>query len=260
MNLSFLTLEQMKSVSGPWVTTQKKLLESNPKVSGMVDDLQAAYNGLVIALPGPRVPKEVQEKGAEQEDLDNNFHDPLARGIDSTLDACFQFAKTEEEATRYTTLHKKILPYGRSLTLRSYTEEGGAAELLEERLNDEDKKQLGEIPVVKGTLLDRVMELIHYGKLIGKLEKEKLALLKAAAENAQVPTRAQSRDARHTWIRVVKLFLDNLALAKLEQKAREELLGPLEKEAQVAVARQKAKTAQAAKETAASPTTTPAKP
>jgi hypothetical protein len=243
MHLSFLTLEQMKSVSGPWVTTQKALLASNPKVSGMLDDLQAAYSGLVIALPGAKVPKEVQEKSAEQEDLDDNHHDPLLRGIDSTFDACVQFATTPEEASRYIELHKKVLPYGRAGTQKSYTEEGGAAELLEERLSDDDKKLLAETPVRKGSLLDRVLEMIKYGKQIGRLEREKQTLLKAATESPAVPTRAQSRDARHNWIRVVNLFLGNLELAKFDQKTRDELLNPLEREEKIAVQRQKVKRA-----------------
>jgi hypothetical protein len=118
------------------------------------------------------------------------------------------------------------MPNGLTITTRSYTDEAGEAELVEERLTPATRALLKKEIAGGEPLAKYVARWQTAARELGKVEQQRIDLAAAPAVETTAKTPGA---ARNTWIRVMNAIVDMLELEKsMSQKDRRKLRDPLE--------------------------------
>jgi hypothetical protein len=100
--------------------------------------------------------------------------------------------------------------------------------MAKERLDDNDRALLGQIPTVAGTALDALTAWFEKGAALGDMERERAKVQKAANEATEVSPKDVVA-ARNYWIRVVRAILSGLDLAEnVDEDNRSLIVQPLQ--------------------------------
>jgi hypothetical protein len=213
MGLLGISAAKMFRISKRWISDRRPLLEGLPEGKALLPKIEEAHQGLLILSNRREDPPELTAIRVNQDGTDAR-HDIFLRVGFGKLELLIELSEDPNEKKMLLALRDFLFPGGLLMTTRSYDEEAGAAEMLEQRLKNEPKDQLKEIPIKRDySLQDLVNDYISHGKKLGELENQKKALLQNAPEG---PSRAEVQKARHYWIRVARALETNLALASDE--------------------------------------------
>jgi hypothetical protein len=232
--LKHLNLEEMVGLTNPWVNDppRRALFLSIAEITALhpqVVDLQAQ---MLVARPVGAARSAAMKKIVEEAAAVDVLHDALARAIDSGLGTdrlcslarkppAHARAKQAEETTT------KLFPSGMAIINASLVAESGNTERVATLLEREPGVAafLAEIPIRDGNLLDLTKRWIAAGRKLGKLERDRAALV---AKEATTPrdTSAISH-LRGEWIGLVSLVLANLERSKAHSEAIETIRGPV---------------------------------
>jgi hypothetical protein len=220
-----LTTETMVQLSEAWLDPKRARtsLSSLPVVSALLPKIEEAHGELLArqpAAPSGAVVARITAIQAKQAALDAR-HDRKMRGAVKLLDALADLADDPEDAHRYQELSVLLCPEGVKGIIKSYSDESGAAKLLEGRIDDGVKKQLGKIAIPGGKLLDTVNDWIEAAVELGALDDEKNALGKEGARPSD------AIDARNKWIRTAAALETALEISGADETAIAKILGPL---------------------------------
>jgi hypothetical protein len=218
----------------------RTILAGLPIVSVLIPKIEEAHAILLsrqVASPPGEVTAKITAIQVKQTALDAR-HDRKMRGSIKLLEALADLADEPDDARRYLELRDVLCPDGLKGIIKSYVDEAGAATLLQGRLDDPKKKQLGKIAIPGGKLLDVVNDWMASAEELGALESDKTALTKLAeAPEGRRPQDAI--DARNRWIRVVAALETALAISGADEATVAAILAPLQ-EAEAKAARRKA--------------------
>lgn len=232
--LKHLNLDEMVGLTSPWVSdaTTKALFLSIPEIAALHPQIVELQDALGEARPlGAGRSKALQALMDQAAKVDV-VHDALVRAVESGLETdrlCSLARKPPDfaRATRAEQVNAKLFPAGLSIVNASLVAESGNAERVGKLLAREPElgEFLDEIPVRNGTLLQLTKRWIAAGKQLGKLERERAALV---AKEAHAPrdSTAVTR-LRLDWIRLVSLVLANLELSRAKPEAIATIRGPV---------------------------------
>lgn len=216
MALRNLSTETMLALSSAWTDPERDrpALEASAETAALLPKLDAAREGLAATARPALVieaERELAELQAEEVNVDR-VHDRKLRGIFYLLTALAELADDPRDAEARRALRDALLPIGLAATQRSYLEEAGDIEALDQRLNDEQREELGRVPVDHGrTLADEIGAWTSSARKLGELEGKRAEL--AAKRSAKPSDRASSvAKGRNRWIRVVDTIIRSIAL------------------------------------------------
>lgn len=262
MALLNLTTETMVMVADQWLDAkkQRKLLTSLPLVAPLVPILEKARDDLMAKQQtGSSISAQIGVIQKEQATRDKR-HDRKLRGTHGLLTALADLADDEESVQGLLDLRDRLIPIGPRATQRSYLDQAGDAKLLPSRLDAASTKLLGKVPTPDGALQVHVDAWLEEAHTLGVLEEKREVLAQQVAEGEQGPSRAETLEARHAWIRAVRALEANLAL---DQKATEDqveaILRPLRR-AEAKADRRKGYTPEADEEVSEVPAAAPVEP
>ena len=236
-NLKVLSNQAMVGATQGWVTASdtRDALAAIPEVSGYLDKMQAAHQGLLdfqVTGASKSTSDTLKALGDEAFALDDR-HDFLARGIDAVLTgnaliANGQPADSAVTAEAVEEIRAKLFPSGMALINRTYLEEAGEVEMAKSRLTDADRTLLTQLPIAGGTLLDAVNSWIAAGEALGTVERKR-ARIAEDDNTAEIVSRSDVVAARNRWIRVVRAILAGLELTEeLDEESLRLILQPLQ--------------------------------
>ena len=236
-NLKILSNQAMVGATQGWVTSSdaRDALAAIPEVSGYLDKMQAAHQGLLdcqVTGTSKSTTDSLKALGEEALSLDGR-HDFLARGIDAVLTgnaliANGQTADSAVTAEAVEEVRAKLFPSGMVLINRTYLEEAGEVEMAKSRLTDADQALLTQLPIAGGTLLDAVNSWIAAGEALGTVERKR-ARITEDENAAEIVSRSDVVAARNRWIRVVRAILAGLELTEeLDEESLRLILQPLQ--------------------------------
>lgn len=221
--------ETMIEITEEWLSPKgKAILTSLPIISAMIPVLEQVRADLLekqVAPPPADVAAKIAAIHKKQSGLDRR-HDRKMRGAIWLLDALAQLTDDPAAAQRYLELRDMLCPDGLKGTLKSYTDESGAAKLLRGRLDDTAKQDLAAIAVPGATLLDVVNDWMETAEKLGALDKDKSALVDDSAAPAG-KTPKDALDARNAWIRFASALETTLAISGADQETIDALLKPV---------------------------------
>lgn len=230
MALYRLSTETMIDLSKAWTITRRRELEVIPQVATILPIMDSAHKGLFVFTG-----KESNEVSAvktlskKQSNADQQ-HDDYYRGgfyfLTSQVSLCAALDR-EEEVQVLQDLREHLYPDGLFGVTRSYSEETGAADLLERRLTDDIKDKLKTFLVRPGlTMLDVIELQIKKARELGELEEEKRRLVAFEAQNP-TPSLGDERRARFDWIEAVRMLERTLRLAVRQKTTTEQAANSL---------------------------------
>ena len=198
MTFRDLGSKEMIQLSSPVVTEgtrQHEALMSVPAAGASLPVLQAAHDGLVVAMSG-----DDSEVMAERVRALAAEHDVLVGQIGLRLDAEIAAARTEEEASQLRHARDLIIPPGSSVIRQSMAAKAGEHAVRERRVTREAIAMLGTIPLRGGgTLADTYAALQRKTLQLSQDDAERQRML---AESAG----PKVREARKRWVAAVELI------------------------------------------------------
>lgn len=222
MALRDLSVGEMISVSLGWISREdpaRAAIEAQPQLSGLLPALEQAHAAIFAVAPKPDDPRRAEIVRSTSE-VDAR-HDRLASAIYGFLS---ELARFDEQGSALLSLRDTLYPDGlASVVQSSYRQQAGYAKLLRDRITPAVRAQLEAIPLLKGTLLERVDAWLDAADELGRLEQER-----ARIETTLAPSTAQQvLEARYGWIRAVSAFESVAALVQLDADTDRLLFGPL---------------------------------
>lgn len=222
MALKNLSIEEMTAVSLSWVSPEnpaRTAIQSVPRLSGMLADLERAHAQIFAATPKPEDPRRA-ELAREAVEVDA-AHDQLAGAIYGFLT---EQARLESDGAELLELRDTLMPDGLAKVVNaSYRGEAGFGRLVRERITPALRAELEKIPLRQGNLYERVEAWLDTADQLGALEEER-----SRFEVSASPSLSQKVvEARNTWIRVVNAFESVSALAELDAASERLVFGPL---------------------------------
>lgn len=246
MGLRDLTTEAMVGVTSAWVDSarDRARLAALPRVAPLLTDVDAAHAGLVSFQVAPKRSPQAQALIDRAAELDA-LHDRKARGIHGLLAACALLADDLERADIFTSALTELFPDGLSIVHRTYLEQAGQAELLEQRLGASTRELLEGFTVGRSTLRAETDAWIAAARQLGEVKAEKARL----DAEAPVPTTTITA-ARNAWIGTVNAVLHMIELeTEASPEVRAAILRPLEQALDKATAARKRGAAKESTET-----------
>ena len=242
MSLKHLTTQTMIALSKAWLDPEGEmpLLEGQPMTAALLPTLQEAHDGLIKTQPAASRTVSKEEALKEEQVEKDGLHDRKARGLYLVLEGFGALVDAPELRDKLLGLQGKLFKTGLKVVNFSYLDEAGEVELVEERLNDDDRDLLASLPYPEGTLQQAHDARITAARDLGKLE-HKIADLSANMRRSSAITGADVIRARNVWIRAVRAFLAIIDLVALEEQDRNRLLTPLNESMENASRRQKAR-------------------
>ena len=244
MGYSDLTAETMTAISGAWLdpARERPLLMRLPRVAPLVVNVEAAHQGIVrYQEPRPKVSPEVAALTQRTMELDAR-HDRLARGLYDVLDGLSTLAENADDAQGWQDLQRELFPQGKRIVFRSYVDQAGEAERVDERLSEASRRRLEKFTLGGVPLMHYVREWQAAAKELGEVEQRRLVLAK------EPPERPTLREVRNAWIAAVKAVVAMLEWeTELSEAERGRILEPLETALARAEAKKRAKTVVEAK-------------
>ena len=231
MKYNALNVEQMNRVSAGWLgSEQQPIIAKVPQLAAIKEDIQEAHQNLALYVPAvvPKSPALLENRNkAKGEDV---THDRKTRAAIHLILAAKVLAETEDTANQLQRVLDEVFPDGFGSTSKSYEEEAGAADLLQQRLKDETRGILKGLTFQGTNALEVVEGSINAGLALGQLEGQKRQLEQEISEIA-VPSAGDAKRAQYDWIDTAKLVVKNATRAlkkqKLSQKEHDALLAPL---------------------------------
>ena len=209
LSLKNLTTSVMWNLGDALTNPEKRrpLLAGAKELAGHLPSLERVQNGLQVA-------RALEEKLAPHTELTavmldaqavDAVHDDDVRRVDRGLDFAEMMAQTPATKALYQNLRKRLLPTGASIVNKSYREEAGQAALVDKELTADDKALMKKIQTPEGSMWTAHLSRVDSAAKLDQLE-DKRVVLEAAIKN--LPGSAQEvKDARNTWIRVVRQVL-----------------------------------------------------
>lgn len=210
----------------------RPLLEAHPTTSAMIDKVAAVMAVLDDVSASLQIPEleAVATIRAELQRVDAQ-HDRKARGTFLVLSGLAELEDDDAVSDEYLKLRKLLFPRDLGFVNLSYHEEAGNAEGVQEVLAKDPSLAplLTEIQLPHGrSAWTGVQEWIEAGKLLGKLELERVGLEQRASERTGMPSPSDVAAARSSWVRVIRALLGNVELEDFTSLDRARLLAPLE--------------------------------
>lgn len=204
-------------------------LQSIPKTAVYLPDVRESLDSLIASRRSPGI-SQIEKKLATNRaaaTTSDKRHDRKARGIDSVLSGLSDLADDPDEAELYTSLHRRLLPRGRSITLLGYDEEAGNAVVVRKELDPATRAELKKIKTTKDrTMADDVHDWLAEADALGGLETERRGL-ELAIEASNAPKPSDERQARYDWIGAMRGIENGIGAAKIEESEKAVLLAPL---------------------------------
>lgn len=201
-------------------------LQSIPKTAVYLPDLRESLDSIIAARRSPGagpLEKKLAANRAAATTRDKR-HDRKARGIDAFLDGLSDLADDPNEADHYMSLHERLLPRGRSITLLSYDDEAGNAVVVRKELDAPTRAELKKIKTTKDrTLAEDVHDWLAEAEALGALETERRELEQAIGAS-DAPKPADELRARFDWINAMRGIENGIRTAKIEETEKVALL------------------------------------
>ncbi len=180
---------------------ETRALLAEPSLAGIVPLVVDARSELVTLQPEVPSTERAAQIQIQLGELDGEF-DETIRGAFYVMTAWSHLVSAPAKKEAWLRLRDHLFSMGLSLTLRSYREEAGEAEMIQARLSPEVRAELAAIPTPDGTLAQTFDRVVDLGLRIGALEDERTP---AAATSPTLAGRVLV--ARNRWIRAVNALL-----------------------------------------------------
>jgi hypothetical protein len=206
MALKNLRTEVMLELSGAWLDPQRDrtFLEADPLLSGLLPKLVEAHEQLLAAEHEKSESDwEQQLEQLQREETEKDaYHDRKIRGTWWVLCGLAELSDNQLTKKSLLELRDTLLPGGLASVLRSYAEEAGEAQALEQRLSETHWQLLKSINLLEEQSLEHhVRQWVQAGHALGELEERRKQLYQDRSL-FQRPHLTQLQ-ARDQWVRVV---------------------------------------------------------
>lgn len=214
MALKRLSTAQMISLTKDWVTPGTAVRLAFERVlclKALLPHIEDIY-ARVLAAERLGQAKSHDELTRELGKVDK-VHDNIVRGIYYSFEAEYYFALARddhEQAEALQAMRRYTCPEGLATVGLSYRDESGQTDMVAARLDHEDRNFLASIPVIGGTLLNRVDDWIQAGQTIGALENQRV-------DNIRPEDQQHGGEARSMWIQMVITVRSNVRLANVQE-------------------------------------------
>jgi hypothetical protein len=239
MNINILPTPAMIAISGEWLESPVIAMELCKRELGasLWKEIQAAH---VLAVARSRERMAIEARITELIKLGVRFddiHDDRAHVLYHLLLLLAAATRDAALAEFLRRVHALMFPHGLRIVHMSYLAEAGAAMELEVRVTPEILARLESVRVADQTLADIYRAWVEAGKELGRSAQERTRLERSLGMEGTTAPRTHARKVRSVWIRAVRLLLDALDLLDLSESTREQVLAPLERGIQTALAR-----------------------
>jgi hypothetical protein len=232
MALRNLSNETMLALSTAWTDPRRErgTLEASvaapllPKLDQAHADLVATAQPAAVA----EAERELAEVQTQEAELDQT-HDRKVRGTYYVLTGLAELADDPNVAQSRLALRDALLPNGLSAVQRTYLEEAGDVEALDQRLDEGQRAELAKVVVGGGrTLADEVDAWTSAARKLGELEGKRAELAAKRSAGASGERFSLVTRARNRWTRVVKAMAQAIALDDaIAQRLDEAFVTPL---------------------------------
>jgi hypothetical protein len=223
MALKNLSSEEMAAVSGAWVDAANPAsgaLAKIERLQALIPQVKERHAEVLTVLPVRGQDPDREALIARATELDA-VHDGLAGAIYGYLSA---IAQLTDDGAELIDLRDQLMPDGLGAIVQAtYRGQAGYAAALSKRMNASLRRELKELALPDGTLLDKVEAWIAAALALGELEEGR-------ARNEAARPRLDSAQvviARNGWIRVANALQAVAQLAELEPGVDGLLFGPL---------------------------------
>jgi hypothetical protein len=154
-------------------------------------------------------------------------HDSKARALHASLESAAVGTEDPVLAQQYLALQQLLFPIGPAIFARSYTDQAGAIEALEQTVTDEHLALLATILIGKESLADWYRVWVIAGNELGTLVAERRVMIRRATRGGTAAIDMDLRAARGQWINTVQALLSALELMELPPATLESILSSL---------------------------------
>ena len=235
--LHLLRPETMLSNSHAWLNNNDIVLavESHVLGLGMFGEIRTAHEGLSEALDGKLQLAARLMALTQTIALVDGEHDSCLRALYNLFTGLAEAETDPGRAARWLAVRDLLFPQGLAQTQHSYAQEHGAVVKSEERMTPEVQELLEQTTIGSGTLWALYLRWVAAGKQLGELVKERSRVEESMLlRNGGAPVHV--REARKTWLRVVRVFIGAAELLNLEPNVERAIFAPLRRDVADAVA------------------------
>ena len=224
-----LSTEQMVHISADWLDPKgwRPVLLSIAMVAELVPKLEDVHEALISKQPTTSAILARVTVIQEKQGVVDILHDRKLRGAIGLLSSLADLTDEPLKAASYLDLRDRLSPEGLRATIKSYTEEAGAAKMLLGRLDESSRQLLATIATPDGTLMDAVNAWTRAGRELGALESEKIALNQQLTSEGGKVRPLDVMKARNRWIRLAHALESNLELSDTDEATVARILGSL---------------------------------
>lgn len=232
MNLNTLSSEVMLSNSQEWLTNPhlRRALEAHPLGSAMLVEIQAIHDRLSGTVSERNLLDDTLQRLTAELDVTDLVHDRKARGLHGLINALIEVSDDPQEIAMLTKVREALFPHQLRVVRWSYSDEHGAVVEMQERISAEVRAYLAEARVGKTALLAFYEQWVAAGMRLGELTKKRARIQATVKRTGVVEPSIDIKAARREWIRVIRVFLEIVAMLPLGDKMRRALLAPLERD------------------------------